>query len=73
MTTSTKPRAALMDPPYPGYGGGYDTVSLRRLRNFPLLELLAPNCHLYLWVPNGMIADGVKLAEHYGFVVRGVI
>ena len=73
MTHKLQAGAVLMDPPYPGYGGGYETLSRRRLLKFPLDHFTAPDSHLYLWVPNGMVADGVKLAENFGYTVRNVI
>lgn len=67
--------AILMDPPWRGQGGEahYDTMSIRRLLELPLASLAAENSHLYLWVPNGMIATGIKVAESFGFVVRNTI
>ncbi|PZR02941.1 MAG: methyltransferase [Archangium gephyra] len=65
--------ACTMDPPWPGQGVPYRTLSVRRIMEFPLRDFMAPNSHLYLWVPQGLVATGVKVAEHYGATVRGVI
>ncbi len=66
MTHKLQAGAVLMDPPYRGYGGGYDTLSMRRLLEFPLHNFTAPDSHLYLWVPNGMVADGVTTFVEVG-------
>ncbi len=55
--------ACVMDPPWPGQGVPYRTLSIRRILEFPLRELMAPNSHLYLWVPQGLVATGIKVAE----------
>ena len=30
-------------------------------------KVLAPNAHLYLWVPNALLPDGLKVMEAWGF------
>jgi N6-adenosine-specific RNA methylase IME4 len=66
--------AALVDLPWPGQGTPYDTVSIKRLFEFPLLNFMAPSSQLYVWVPaNHLVTVAVRWAESYGYKVRGVI
>jgi N6-adenosine-specific RNA methylase IME4 len=73
MTKNLEAGAVLVDFPWPGQSAPYPTISIARIKEFPLRDVMAPNSHLYLWVPQGMVATGVHVAEHFGATVRGVI
>lgn len=45
----------------------YDTLSLGKIRELPVSGLAADICHLYLWVPNAMLPDGLLVMESWGF------
>lgn len=75
MKQPIKAGAILMDIPWPGMGGEkhYRTLSLQKILALPVTDFAAENSHLYLWVPNSLIATGVRVAETYGYTVRNVI
>lgn len=45
----------------------YDTMTLDDIMNLPVDEHTAKNAHLYLWVPNALLPDGLKVMEAWGF------
>lgn len=62
----------LADFPWPGQGGEahYRTESLARLREFPLGDLAAENCHVWFWTTNRFLRDSYDILESHGFTVR---
>ena len=51
----------------------YDTMTTAAIRALPVAEVAAENAHLYLWVPNALIADGLRVLELWGFVYKSNI
>lgn len=45
----------------------YQTLSFDEIRNLPLFSVAAEQSHLYLWLPNALLKEGVSLMEHWGF------
>jgi N6-adenosine-specific RNA methylase IME4 len=45
----------------------YSTMSLEDIMALEVKKILAPNAHLYLWVPNALLPDGLKVMEAWGF------
>ena len=45
----------------------YDTMTTAEIRTLPVAEIVAEQAHLYLWVPNALIADGLAVMESWGF------
>lgn len=45
----------------------YTTLSLQEIKGIPLSLVVADNCHLYLWVPNALIKEGLQVMESWGF------
>lgn len=45
----------------------YSTMSLDAIMALDVKSALAPNAHLYLWVPNALLPDGLKVMEAWGF------
>ncbi|MBU9126950.1 MT-A70 family methyltransferase [Burkholderia multivorans] len=45
----------------------YSTMSLDAIMALDVKSVLAPNAHLYLWVPNALLPDGLKVMEAWGF------
>ncbi|MDO5034861.1 MAG: MT-A70 family methyltransferase [Actinomycetaceae bacterium] len=45
----------------------YSTLSLKDIMSLPVNEVTAENAHLYLWVPNALLPDGLKVLEAWGF------
>lgn len=45
----------------------YDTMSLEDIKKLPVSEIAAEKSHLYLWVPNALLPDGLAVMEAWGF------
>jgi len=45
----------------------YPTMSLEEIKNLPVRDLTLPQAHLYLWVPNALIKEGLEVMEAWGF------
>jgi N6-adenosine-specific RNA methylase IME4 len=45
----------------------YPTMSLPEITALPLKNVLAKTAHLYLWVPNALLPDGLRVLEAWGF------
>jgi len=45
----------------------YTTLSLQEIKEIPVSIVAAENCHLYLWVPNALIKEGLQVMESWGF------
>lgn len=70
-------RCIVADPPWTknqtsagGYGGAlghYDLMSLERIKNMPVADLADENAHLWLWVTNSNIDEGLEVIKAWGF------
>ncbi len=47
--------------------GRYATMSLDEIKALPVSEACAKNAHLYLWVPNALLPEGLEVMEAWGF------
>ena len=45
----------------------YSTMTLDALMALKVKEVLAPSAHLYLWVPNALLPDGLEVMKAWGF------
>lgn len=45
----------------------YSTMDLDSICNLPVQDVVAKNAHLYLWVPNALLPDGMRVMEEWGF------
>lgn len=45
----------------------YPTLNLEDITNLPVQELAEEPAHLYLWVPNALLPEGLKVMEAWGF------
>ncbi len=45
----------------------YSTLSLDEIKALPVHETLATNAHLYLWVPNALLPEGLEVMKCWGF------
>jgi N6-adenosine-specific RNA methylase IME4 len=45
----------------------YGTMTLAEIVALPVAELAAPTCHLYLWIPNALLPDGLAVMKAWGF------
>ena len=48
----------------------YTTMSLQEIIELPIKNILTPTAHLYLWVPNALLPDGLKVMESWGFTYK---
>ena len=51
----------------------YDTMTTREIQAMPIDDVVTDNAHLYLWVPNALIADGLLVMESWGFKYKSNI
>jgi len=45
----------------------YGTMTLEEIKTLPVKEAAADVSHLYLWVPNALLPDGLTVMEAWGF------
>lgn len=45
----------------------YSTMSLDAIKALPVSSVTARNAHLYLWVPNALLTDGLDVLHAWGF------
>lgn len=45
----------------------YSTMTLDAIKELPVAESAADNAHLYLWVPNALLPEGLQVMEAWGF------
>ncbi len=73
-----KYRTIYADPPWPEYGGGkikrgadqhYELMSVKSIiaMRFHIIDLSASDCHLYLWITNNHLPDGLQVMGEWGF------
>jgi N6-adenosine-specific RNA methylase IME4 len=45
----------------------YSTMSLDAIKELPVAGVAAKNAHLYLWVPNALLPEGLDVMKSWGF------
>ena len=48
----------------------YGTMNLEQIMELPVSMLTLPTAHLYLWVPNALIAEGLEVMKRWGFTYK---
>ncbi|HOO72875.1 MAG TPA: MT-A70 family methyltransferase [Spirochaetota bacterium] len=48
----------------------YPTMELNEIMALPVSKLAAAKSHLYLWVPNALLQEGLKVMEAWGFTYK---
>jgi N6-adenosine-specific RNA methylase IME4 len=48
----------------------YSTLSIQEIKNLPVEAIVKDTAHLYLWVPNALLAEGLQVMEHWGFTYK---
>jgi N6-adenosine-specific RNA methylase IME4 len=78
-TTNQQFRTILADPPWrfinrtgkvaPEHRrlSRYETLSTQEISLLPVSEIAQDTAHLYLWVPNALLPDGLRVMEAWGF------
>ncbi len=51
----------------------YETMSLPDIQALPVATLLDETAHLYLWVPNALLPQGIETLEAWGFKYKSNI
>ena len=51
----------------------YGTMTLADISALPVTEIVAPTAHLYLWVPNALLPEGVQVLQSWGFTYKSNI
>lgn len=51
----------------------YGTMALPEICALPVVECLAPTAHLYLWVPNALLPEGLEVMKAWGFSYKSNI
>ncbi|MFN3949139.1 MT-A70 family methyltransferase [Microbacterium sp.] len=45
----------------------YSTMTLDAIKALPVADVAAKNSHLYLWVPNALLPEGIAVMEAWGY------
>lgn len=48
----------------------YNTMTLEEIMELPVPQMVGSTAHLYLWVPNAMIAEGLEVMKRWGFIYK---
>lgn len=51
----------------------YETMTIEDIKKMPIEEISDEKAHLYLWVPNAMIPDGLAVMDAWGFEYKSII
>jgi N6-adenosine-specific RNA methylase IME4 len=51
----------------------YGTMTLSEITTLPVEEIAAETAHLYLWVPNALLAEGLSVMSAWGFSYKSNI
>jgi len=49
----------------------YPTMELEEVLELPVRQVAAARSHLYLWVPNALLAEGLEVMRRWGFTYKG--
>lgn len=72
----------LADPPWNEQGGGkikrgadrhYPLMKTEEIASLPVKHLINDNAHLYLWVTNNFLEDGLYVMKRWGFEYKTII
>lgn len=48
----------------------YGTLNLQEIMELPVSDVAMPTTHLYLWVPNALLPDGLAVMKAWGFTYK---
>lgn len=48
----------------------YPTMELKEIMELPVSKVAAAKSHLYLWVPNALLMEGLQVMEAWGFTYK---
>jgi N6-adenosine-specific RNA methylase IME4 len=69
------------DPPWKykeNWGNGavvhhYSSMEIKDIKKLPIKNLSDDNCHLYLWVTNPFIQEGLDIMKEWGFQYKQIV
>ena len=77
-----KYKTLYLDPPWNETGGGkirrgadrhYDLMKTKDIIALPIPSICEENCHLYLWVTNNFLEDGLEVMKAWGFIYKNKV
>lgn len=80
-----RPKTILADPPWQFVNrtgkmapehrrlSRYSTLSLAHIKSLPVSEVVSSKAHLYLWVPNALLPQGLEVLKAWGFEYKSNI
>ena len=51
----------------------YGTLTVEDIKSLPVQDVLAEEAHLYLWVPNALLMEGLDVMKAWGFTYKSNI
>ncbi len=51
----------------------YGTLSVEEISALPIGQIVEPTAHLYLWVPNALLPEGLQVMKSWGFTYKSNI
>lgn len=51
----------------------YGTMDVSAIASLPIVKVSAPTSHLYLWVPNALLPEGLQVMKSWGFSYKSNI
>lgn len=51
----------------------YGTMDLDAIKALPVAKACAPTAHLYMWVPNALLPEGIEVLRAWGFTYKSNI
>jgi N6-adenosine-specific RNA methylase IME4 len=51
----------------------YGTLSVEEIGGLPVAQIAEPTAHLYLWVPNALLPEGLQVMKAWDFAYKGNI
>jgi len=51
----------------------YDTLTTEEIKQIPVQSVASDRSHLYLWVPNALLPDGLEVMKAWGFTYKSNI
>lgn len=51
----------------------YETMTIEEIKNLPIAQFAGEKAHLYLWVPNALLPDGLSVMDAWGFEYKSNI
>lgn len=77
---NNKYKTVLADPPWDinqkgkrGAARHYPLMTLDQIKAMPVKDLSEENAHLYLWIPNGLLQEGLDVIKAWGFTYRSML